>query len=264
MEIGRGDPPPARVVGRQEGVDLGLRLGNIDALDRVRENESVDADHHGHRELFREAEGLDVQVERLLVGLREELHPTGIPHGHRIGMVVPDVDGRADRAVAERHDDRQAEPGGVVDRLRHEEEALARGRGVGAGSRRRGADRDRERREFELHVDELALLEVAGAHHFAQGFDDVGLGRDGIGADDLGPAERDALRHAAAIPRSASACVIPFHAPSRPASIIVRGGRGGNVRLRDHGGNAWRMAVTTDSNIAPPRSAPRRRREAPR
>ncbi len=34
--------------------------------------------------------------------------------------------------LATRHDDRQPEPGGVVDRLGHEQQALARGRRVGA------------------------------------------------------------------------------------------------------------------------------------
>ena len=69
------------------------------------------------------------------------------------------------------------------------------GGGVGAGARRRSADGHRKRGEFGLDVDELAVCQFAGADHFAQTFDDVGLRRDRIGADDFGPAEGDALRH---------------------------------------------------------------------
>ena len=85
-----------------------------------------------------------------LIGLGEQLDPSGVAHRHRIGMVVPDVDRRADCAVAERHDDRQAETGGVVDRFGHEQKALAGGRGIGPRARGRGADRHRQRRELAI------------------------------------------------------------------------------------------------------------------
>src|SRR5271166_6895998 len=42
------------------------------------------------------------------------------------------IDRRADRPVSQRHDDRQAEAGCVVDGLRHEQEALARRRSIGS------------------------------------------------------------------------------------------------------------------------------------
>ena len=127
--------------------------------------------------------------------LGEELDPAGFAHRHRVGMIVPDVDRRADGAVSERHHDRQAEAGGVVDRLRHEQEALARRRGIGARAGGRGADGDRERREFALDIDELAIVELAEPDELAEALDDMGLRRDRIGADDLRPAERDRARH---------------------------------------------------------------------
>ena len=80
-----------RLVGRQEAVDVGL-IRNVDALDRVRQDEAVDADHHRHRQFLGQPERLDVQVDRFLIGLGEQLHPAGIAHRHRVGMVVPDVD----------------------------------------------------------------------------------------------------------------------------------------------------------------------------
>jgi hypothetical protein len=105
--------------------------------------------------------------------------------------------GRTDGAVAERHHDRQAETGGVVDRLRHEQEALARRRRIGARAGRRSTDRDREGRELRLDVDEFAVGEFAGAHHFAETLDDVRLRGNRIGADHFGAAQRDSLRHRA-------------------------------------------------------------------
>ena len=95
----------ARRVRRQERVDLGL-LGNVDALVGVREDEAVHAHHHRHRQLLGELERLDVQVERFLVGLGEQLQPAAVALAHRVAVVVPDVDRRADRAVGDRHDDR--------------------------------------------------------------------------------------------------------------------------------------------------------------
>jgi hypothetical protein len=106
------------------------------------ENESVDAHHHRHRQLLGQTEGLDVQIDGFLIGLGEQLHPSGIAHRHRVRMVVPDVDRGADRAVAKRHYDRQSKAGGVIDGLRHEQETLTRRCGVGACAGRRGADGD--------------------------------------------------------------------------------------------------------------------------
>ena len=157
------------------------------------EDEAVHADHDRERELLGEAEGLDVEVGGLLVRLGEELDPSRVPYRHGVAVVVPDVDRRADGPVGQCHHDRQPETGGVVDRLDHEQQPLARGRGVGARAGGRGADRDRHRRELRLDVDELARRESAGLHHGADGLDDVGLGRDRIGADDLGSARGDRL-----------------------------------------------------------------------
>ena len=65
-----------RLVGRQEGVDRGL-VGHVDALDRMGQDEAVDADHRRHRQFLGQAEGDDMKVGRLLVGLGEELDPAG-------------------------------------------------------------------------------------------------------------------------------------------------------------------------------------------
>ncbi len=114
---------------------------------------------------------------------------------HRVAVVVPDVDRRADRAVGDRHHDRQAEARGVVDRLGHEQQALARRGRVGAHAGGRASDRHAHRRELALDVDELARRELAGFHHRAQALDDVRLRRDRVGADHFGAAERHGLGH---------------------------------------------------------------------
>lgn len=49
--------------------------------------------------LLRDAEGLDVQVDGLLIGLRKELDPTAVTLAHGVRMVVPDVDRCADRTI---------------------------------------------------------------------------------------------------------------------------------------------------------------------
>ena len=110
-------------------------------------------------------------------------------------MVVPDVDRRPDRPVAERHDDRQTEAGRVVDRLGHEQQPLTSSRRVGARPCRRGPNGDGKRRELAFDIDELTVAESAQPHKFAEAFDDVGLRGDRIGAHHLRPAERDCARH---------------------------------------------------------------------
>ena len=127
------------------------------------------------------------------IGFRKQLQPAGVTHRHRIGMIIPDVNRCADGPIAERHHDRQAEARGVVDRLGHEQQALARGRGIGARAGGRCPDRDREGGEFGFHIDEFAILQFAQSNHLAEPFDNMGLRRDRISADDLGAAQGNRL-----------------------------------------------------------------------
>jgi len=81
----------ARLIRREKGVHDGL-LGYVDALDRVGQDEAVHAHHYRDAELFGQAECLDVEVRRFLVGLGEQLDPARIPDRHGIAVIVPDVD----------------------------------------------------------------------------------------------------------------------------------------------------------------------------
>ena len=117
-----------RLVRGQIRVDLLLR-GHVDAVVGMGQDEAVHAHHHRARQFLGKAKGLDMQVERLLVVLGEQLDPAGIAHRHAVRMVVPDVDGAADRAIADGHHDGQSEARRVVDRLGHEQQALAAGGG---------------------------------------------------------------------------------------------------------------------------------------
>ena len=143
---------------REERVHVRLH-GKVDALERVRQDEAVDAYHDRHAQLLGQAEGNHVQVRGLLVRLGEELDPSGVAQRHGVGVVVPDVDGRADGPRAERHHDRQPEPGRVVEGLCHVEETLARSGRVGACACRRRADGDAQRGELRLDVDERAMAQ---------------------------------------------------------------------------------------------------------
>jgi hypothetical protein len=82
------------------------------------------------------------------------------------------------------------QPRGVVHRLGHVQQALAGGGRVGARAGGGGSDGHAQRGKFGLDVDELAALQCAGLHHLADAFDDMGLRRDRVGADHLGPAQR--------------------------------------------------------------------------
>ncbi len=185
----------SRVVPRQECVHLS-RVRDVGPLASVGEQEAVHADHDRDRQPFRDPEGLDVQVEGLLVGLGVELEPARVALGHRVAVVVPDVDRRADRAVRDRHHDRQAEPGRVIDRFAHVEQALAGGRGVGAGPGRGRPDGHRQGGELRFHVEELGV-QLAFLDHGAQRLDDVGLRGDRVGTDHLGAAHGHRLSHRA-------------------------------------------------------------------
>jgi len=67
---------------RREGgrVDEGL-FEQVDSLDRVGQDETVDAHHDRDRELFARR-NLDVKIGRLLIALGETVEPTGMRTGH--------------------------------------------------------------------------------------------------------------------------------------------------------------------------------------
>jgi hypothetical protein len=50
-------------------------MGDIDALDRVRKNETVDADHRRDRQLLGEPESNDVEIDRFLIRFCKKLDP---------------------------------------------------------------------------------------------------------------------------------------------------------------------------------------------
>lgn len=129
----RGVQHLAWCAGRQPGVDL-LLGRDVDTFVRVRQDETVHADHDRQGQLLGDAKRLDVQVQGLLVGFGKDLDPAGIAHRHAVGVVVPDVDRGADGAVGHGHHDRQAQPGRVVDGLCQVQQALAGGGCVRPGT----------------------------------------------------------------------------------------------------------------------------------
>ena len=145
-------------------------VGNVHPLDRVGEDEPVNAAHHWHRHFFGQTEGLDVQVDRFLVGLRQ----TAASSRHRAWTWRPSgsfqmLMGAPMARGAERHHDRQPEAGSVVDGFGHEQQALARRCGIGPRSRRRRTDARGQGAELGLDVDEFAGFQFAGANRSAPG-----------------------------------------------------------------------------------------------
>ena len=142
----------ARLIRREELRDVAL-FWHIHLFHRVGENEAIHAHHDGQRKLLGDLECLDVKIGRLLIILGVQLEPAGIALRHGIGVIVPNVNGAADRAVGYCHDNRKAQPGGVVHGLHHEEQTLRGGSRVcsRAGSGR--SDARGHRRELRLHID---------------------------------------------------------------------------------------------------------------
>ena len=102
----------------QEGFYLFARR-YIHLLIRMRQDETIHTDHDRDRHLFGYAEGLDMQINCLLVVLCIELQPTTVTLRHGIAVIVPDVDWTADCAVGDRHDDRQSQARCVVNGFHH-------------------------------------------------------------------------------------------------------------------------------------------------
>ena len=169
-----------------------------------------------------------------LFSAKSWIHPAS-RSGHRVGVVVPDVDRRADGPVGQGHHDGQPEAGGVVDGLDHEEQSLAGGRGVGA---RAGGRRARCATDIAANSDSTLMnshgASRSGLHHLADGLDDVGLGRDRVGAHHLGPAQRDRLGD-----RPGALNLSQHRSPPRAVAHVVVGRRGGRrVALADRSGEA--------------------------
>ncbi|CAN3987001.1 HNH endonuclease, partial [Dysosmobacter welbionis] len=72
-----------------ELLDL-LCLHQLDVLDGVGGDEAVLAHHDGQAHRLRDPHGLQVVVVGLLVRLRKQHQPAGIPHAHGVGVVVVD------------------------------------------------------------------------------------------------------------------------------------------------------------------------------
>ena len=108
----------------------GLVVEQVDAIDRVRGDEAVEARHgrQQHVGVLGDLESDDRVVVGLLRRLGEQHDPAGIAGAHGVAVVAVDVDRRGQRAVRVGHDDGQAHAGGDVELLPHERETLARRR----------------------------------------------------------------------------------------------------------------------------------------
>ena len=174
-----------RVEGRQVGIDHRLRR-HRHRLQRVRNVERVQVDHHRQQHLLGHAVSLQHRVQRLLRTLDVELDPAGVALGQAVGLIGPEGPGRGHRAVDIGHHDRCPRAGGVVQQLVHQQQALRGGGGEDAHAGQRGRDAGRHHGMLGLDGDDLGIELTAGLE-LGQQLEHRRLRRDRIDGGHLGP-----------------------------------------------------------------------------
>ena len=159
----------------------------LHALDGVADDEPVhvDRDRQPHVLVLGDAVGHDRVVVGLLGVLGKELDPAAVAHAHAVGVVAVDVEGRGQRPVHQRHQDRQAVARGDMQHLPHEGKALGAGGGRHAAARGRCADAGAHGAVLALHEDRLGI-HLAVRNERGERFHDARGRRDGIRRHDIG------------------------------------------------------------------------------
>ncbi|CAN4017152.1 hypothetical protein AJOOGB_AJOOGB_02370, partial [Dysosmobacter welbionis] len=163
-----------------ELLDL-LCLHQLDVLDGVGGDEAVLAHHDGQAHRLRDPHGLQVVVVGLLVRLRKQHQPAGIPHAHGVGVVVVDVDGAGQGAAGDGQRDGQPVGGRHVQHLRHVAQAAGGGGGNGTAASSLRADAGRHGAVLALHRDEQRV-HFPVVHVCREVLGDLRGRRDGIRA----------------------------------------------------------------------------------
>lgn len=140
------------------------------------QDKPIHAHHDRHAQFFRQLEGLNVDIHRLLVAFHKQLNPARIAGGHGVAPIVPDIDRSTDGAITHGHHNGQTHARGIVDRLHHEQNTLAGGGGITAGTRGGRAYTGRERAKLRLYEQKLTGGYLTGFHHVPQVLDNMGLG----------------------------------------------------------------------------------------
>ena len=156
------------------------------------EDEPVKADKRRELDcrIFCHPVGDIMEIGGFLVVLCVELEPAGVPQGDRVLLVVPDGERCPERTVGNRHDNGQAHAGSVEADLEHQGKALRGGCGIGTGSRSACPEAGGERGEFIFDRD-IVRVEFPVCHHLGERLDDMCLGRDRVGGNNLRAAEPD-------------------------------------------------------------------------
>ena len=134
---------------RQEGVHVCL-CGNIHRLVGVGQHKAVEIQHHWgqHLGVLGNGKALDGHVQCLLGVFDVDLDPAARQHRQRILLIAIDIPGQGQRPVGVHHYDGKAPAAGVLQTLRHVEQALGRSCGEGARSEGAGTHACRKRRVF--------------------------------------------------------------------------------------------------------------------
>ena len=201
--VGQGDLVEVSRVGRVEDgvwfvrrekpVDV-LLGGNLDRHDGVGQDVAVVTDHDRGVEGLGDLVGLNDGIDDLLVVAAVDLNPARVALGHRVLLVVEHVPRGGHGAIDAAHDQRQPPAGGPMDQLAHVGQAVGAGRGERARAHGRRADAHGQRAVLALDGDVLRL-QLPPLDKLRQVLRHLGLGRDGIGGDDLDAAQLRAQGH---------------------------------------------------------------------
>ena len=133
-------------------------------------DKAVLADHHRqvHPGILRDRESLNVVVIGLLIVLRIDLDPAGVPCAHSVGVVTVDINRAGQCAVDQREHDGQSVGRRKEQFLPHQRKPRGRSRCHRPRARRLSTDRRGHRRVLALHRNEfrvdLSVCNISGHH----------------------------------------------------------------------------------------------------
>ena len=162
-------------------------LHQFDVFHRVGGDKAVHADHHRQTDIpsFRNGEGLDIVVIDLLIVLRVDLDPAGVPGTHGVGMVIVDVDGAGESAGG--HCQNNGQSGGCrhIQKLIHQSQTCGGSGADGPASRSGSADADGHGAVLGFHGDKLRIY-LTVRHILGKILGDLCGRGDGECAHDIG------------------------------------------------------------------------------
>jgi hypothetical protein len=146
------------------------------------QDEPIVTDHDWTIDGFGNPVCLNDRIQDFLVVAAVDLHPSRIPLGQGILLIVEDRPGGTDTAVDAAHDDGQTRTGRPVELFVHIEKSVRAGGGKDPGADRGCGYTDGQCGMFPFHPD-IFGLQFAAFHILGQDFGQLGLRGNGIGGN---------------------------------------------------------------------------------